>query len=256
MSLSFRRLRLFQRRAVWCPTLFGSFLILTLLVIPVAWWFARGESFLSLTERLPANILVVEGWIGYEGIRAAAAEFAQRGYQYVVATGGVTSAEGWQEAGWSYAQGAENELIRSGVPKERILVAPCRNTETQRTYESAVAVWLAIQAKGIQAKALNVFTMGPHARRSRLVFAKAYEPGTQVGVVSWAPPSYETEPWWRSSERAKELLTETAGYLYEVLLNSGRNLNSPQPLKTGQVEALSRHGIGNKLPPVMIDRKN
>jgi hypothetical protein len=38
--------------------------------------------------RLPAEILVVEGWIGRDGVRAPAAEFEQSGYQYVVATGG------------------------------------------------------------------------------------------------------------------------------------------------------------------------
>lgn len=239
MPSQYWRLHLFQRRTIWCPTLFGSFLILTLLVTPGVWWLARGESFLSLTQRLPAKVLVVEAWIGFDGIRAADAEFLQHGYQYVVATGGVTSAEGWQEAGWSYAEGAEHELIRLGVPKERIIVAPALDRKVQRTYESAAAVRLALQAKGIQARTLNVFTMGPHARRSRLVFAKAQEPGMQVGVISWVPPNYETEPWWRSSERAKVMLTETAGYIYEVLLNSGRNGNSPQPLRTGEAEAAS-----------------
>jgi hypothetical protein len=33
--------------------------------------------------------------------------------------------------------------------------------------------------------------------------------------------------WWQSSERARELLTETAGYIFEALLNSGRSVNSP-----------------------------
>jgi hypothetical protein len=33
--------------------------------------------------------------------------------------------------------------------------------------------------------------------------------------------------WWQSSERAKELLIESAGYLYEVLFNSGRSSNTP-----------------------------
>ncbi len=59
------------------------------------------ESFLSVTERSPADVLVVEGWIGREGVRAAGEEFKQRGYQYVVATGGLTANEGCQEAGRS-----------------------------------------------------------------------------------------------------------------------------------------------------------
>jgi uncharacterized SAM-binding protein YcdF (DUF218 family) len=220
------KLRLFRPCTIWCPTWLGLFSITILTLLPVTWWFLCGESFLSLTHRMPPQILVVEGWIGFEAIHGAKVEFDQQGYQYVVATGGVTSSVGWQKGGWSYAEGAEHELIRLGVPKERIIVAPAQNTESQRTYESAVAVWRALQSKGIQPRTLNVFTVGAHARRSLLVFSKACQPETQVGVISWVPPGYEVAPWWRSSERARELIAETAGYMYELLLNSGRGSNS------------------------------
>jgi hypothetical protein len=227
MFLHSQKLRLVQRRTVWCPTWLGLFCIVVLLLIPVAWWCRSGESFLSLTSRLPAEILVVEGWIGRDGIRAAAAEFERGGYQYVVATGGLTANKGWDIGGWSYAEGAEGELIRSGVRKDRIIVAPARDTERQRTYESAMAVRRALESRGIHANNLNVFTLGPHARRSRLVFAKVNQPGTQVGVIGWAPSRDQNEPWWRSSDRARELLAETAGYVYEALLNSGRSSGLP-----------------------------
>jgi uncharacterized SAM-binding protein YcdF (DUF218 family) len=162
---------------------------------------------------LPAKVLVVEGWIDRDGIRAARTEFDQYGYQYIVTTGLS-----------NHAEMAAGELIRLGVPTEKIVVACATETEINRTYESAVAAWRVLEAKGIHSKALNVFTWGPHARRSRLVFAKVT--GMAVGVVSWTPSGGEAVPWWRSSDRAKELLTETAGYVYEVLLNSGRRFNS------------------------------
>jgi hypothetical protein len=41
-------------------------------------------------------------------------------------------------------------------------------------------------------------------------------------VISWTPPSYASEPWWRSSERAGDLLKESVGFALEALLNSGR----------------------------------
>jgi hypothetical protein len=59
-----------------------------------------------------------------------------------------------------------------------------------------------------------------------VVFAKVNSHGAKIGVIAWLPPEYKMEPWWRSSERSKELLEETRGYLYEVLLNSGRHSNS------------------------------
>jgi hypothetical protein len=220
------QLSLVQRSTIWFPTWLGSFFIASLLLISVAWWVARGESFLSVTRPLPAEVLVVEGWIGRPGIRAAVEEFERRGYQYIVASGGLTSGR-WEDPAASYAEMAAGEIIRSGVPKERIIVATAKYTESHRTFESAVAVWRALQAAGIHPKNLNVLTFGPHARRSRLVFAKVDGPGTEVGVIGWVPPGYVAVPWWRSSERAKELLGETAGYLYEVLFNSSRSSNSP-----------------------------
>jgi len=220
------RLRLVRRCRIWFPTCFGTFLIGSLLFISAAWWFVCGESFLSLTQRLPAHVLVVEGWIGRPGIHAAVAEFWQRGYQYIVATGGLTSNR-WGDEQASYAEMAAGEMIRLGVPKEKIVIATSEHTESHRTFESAVAVWRTLRDAGIKSKALNVFTLGPHARRSALVFAKVNSHDVKIGVIGWLPPEYKTEPWWRSSERSRELLEETVGYLNEVLLNSGRRSNSP-----------------------------
>ena len=221
-----RPVRLFERRTLWCPTRLGALCIVLFFGVPAGWWFMYGESFLSLTERLPAEVLVVEGWIGTEGTRAAAAEFRSGGYRYVVATGSQPNdTRGWQESGWSYAQGAENELARSGIPTEEIILAPARNTERERTYESAIAVERKLQSLSIKSKCINVFTWGPHARRSRMVFAKVEGPGKEVGVISWTPSGYQALPWWSSSDRAKDLLTETAGFIFEALLNSGRGSN-------------------------------
>jgi hypothetical protein len=190
---------------------------------PVTWWFVCGEGFLSLTDRRPADVLIVEGWIGPKGVRAAAAEFRTHDYRYVVTTGSQEDdGRGWLDSGWSYAQGAADELARSGIPAEKIVVAQAKNTERERTYESAVAARRKLQSLFVDPKSVNVFTWGAHARRSRLVFAKVFYPAANVGVLSWVPPGYHSAPWWRSSERSRDLLTETAGYAYEVLLSSGR----------------------------------
>jgi DUF218 domain len=224
-SERYLRFRLIHRRTGWFPTWFGLFCVFLLLALPIAWWWTCGESYLSLTRRLPPDVLAVEGWIGYDGIRAAATEFQEHGYQYVVTTGSQASKR-WNRDRFSYAQMAERELVRSGVPPQKIIVAPGEETETQRTFDSAVAAWHALQSNGIHPKTLNVFTWAPHARRSQLVFAKAARSETDVGVIAWAPPCYQAPPWWRSSERSRELLTETAGFLFEFFFDSGRRAQS------------------------------
>jgi hypothetical protein len=208
-------------RTGWFPTRLGLFLLFALVVAPVAWWWTCGETYLSPTRRLAPEVLAVEGWIGYDGIRAAAAEFKEHGYRYAVTTGSEAS-ERWNLERTSYAEMAQHELVRSGVPPDKIIVAIPGDYKTQRTYDSDVAAWRALQTNGIHPKTINVFTWGPHARRSWTVFSKVAPPGTKVGIIGWVPSGYRSEPWWRSSERAKDLLTETAGYLYELFFDSGR----------------------------------
>jgi uncharacterized SAM-binding protein YcdF (DUF218 family) len=219
------KLRLVQRRVVFFPTLLGWVTLLAAAAsVLLLWWF-KGESYLSCTHRLPAEVLVVEGWIGVEGIREAHLEFEHGGYRYIVATSGL-SEERWSERRYNFAVEAAKILLNSGIPRDRVFVAAPQVTEGQRTYEAAEAVSRALWSRNIHPRALNVFTMGVHARRSRLVFAKVFGPETEVGVIAWIPRDYEPGIWWHSSERAGGYLKETVAYAFEALLNSGRGFQS------------------------------
>ena len=153
---------LLRRRTVWWPTWIGWALIAAAIAIPGVWWSLSGESFLSLTDRLPAEVLVVEGWIGYDGVRPP-----RRNSSGVVTHTSSRAAERILAVGTRILQVsremAERELIRSGVPKDRVIAAPSKFTESGRTYESALAVFHALRARDVRPKALNVFTFGPHA---------------------------------------------------------------------------------------------
>ncbi len=170
---------------------------------------------------------MVEGWIGYEGMSAAKEEFQRGGYQQVVTVGGSTNNR-WGRQRWNYALLAQAQLTRLGVPSDRIIAAPTRETGNQRTFESALAVAEVLEKQTrTRPTAVNVFTLGVHARRSRLVFAKALPAGIQVGCISWQPPDYISGPWWESSERAGDFIKESVGYAFELLANSGRLSNAP-----------------------------
>jgi len=217
--------RLFQRRTIWWPTPAGWLILAVGFCVPATLWFFLGEGFLARSNRLPAEALIVEGWIGIEGVKAAKFEFETGGYRYLVAAGGLTENR-WGSQRWNYATEAHDLLLRLGVPADRVINAPAPDTKAQRTFASAITVRQTLEERGLHLANANVFTLGVHARRSRLIFAKAL-PGTEVGVVSWTPSAYSPGPWWRSSERAEDLIKETAGWLFEALLNSGRMSNSP-----------------------------
>jgi hypothetical protein len=216
---------LLRKRTVYVPTLLGWLLIFAAFAAPICWWLVDGESYLCQTDRLKPDILVVEGWIGADAIEASAAEFTGGHYRLVVTSSGLTDTS-WDRHQYSYAQVAAGLLLRAGVPARKILVASPVETPNRRTFESAVAVRDALASRGIVPETINVFTFGAHARRSRLVYEKVFRGKAPVGVISWAPPGYYSSPMTGSSERSADFIKETAGYLYELLLGSGRFLQA------------------------------
>jgi uncharacterized SAM-binding protein YcdF (DUF218 family) len=226
--------RLIKRRQVIWPTVWGWLLLILIFALPTTVWLLRGEDFLSQTSKQqPAEILVVEGWIGNQGLELAAREYQEGGYKLAVGTGSF-SGEKWDDRRWNYGIVAAQKLAHYGVPKDKILCAPARDTESDRTYESAVATADALQKAGRHPTRVNILTRGSHARRSRLVFARILGSGYEVGVISWHPPGYDDERWWNSSERAKAFILETMAWAHELLFNSfsrhtNHELSVPSP---------------------------
>jgi uncharacterized SAM-binding protein YcdF (DUF218 family) len=242
---------LFHRRTVWLPTPLGAALLLAALIVAgLGWWFGA-EAFLRTTERLPADVIVVEAWLQEDGARAAAREFlAHPGqYKHIVGAGGLTG-EAWSHRKrWDQVEVIRNELGRLGIRSDVFIPAKIPDLNTHRTYASAVAARDALAARGIHPQAINVITLGVHARRSRLTFARAFGSRTEVGVIAWQPPEYDSLRWWDSSSRASDMLKESVGYIYELLLHSGRLWRGEQRVELRNSGVVSSGGrpVGDTL---------
>jgi len=211
----------FRRRTIWVPTWLGCLTLLAGFAVSVIWWWFRAESFFSLTERQPEEVLIVEGWIGIEGVTAAKEEFVSGNYTWIVTAGSLTGTR-WDVRRWNTAIEASKILRGLGVDPARIIEAPAGESLSQRSFAAAEAVRERLKEKGMAPARLNVFTLGVHARRSRLIYAKVLGSPTRVGVIAWISPKDRQLPWWKSSDRAQELLKETVAYPFELLLSSGR----------------------------------
>lgn len=105
-------------------------------------------------------------------------------------------------------------LVQHGVPRDCVDSTFCFVTKKDRTYHSALAVnqWLA--QHGVSVRFINVATLGPHARRSRLLYEKAFGKDVQVGVIGLQDRKYDPNHWWQSSEGVREVLGEGIAYIY------------------------------------------
>ena len=175
--------------------------------------------FLAPTERVPASVLVVEGWVHQYAINAAVAEFRAGGYQRVFTTGGPIKGTGDYSSDYNTAASVGASLLRqAGLPSEVLQMVPCRVRMRDRTYNAAVALREYFWSQHLDVRSMNVVTEGAHARRTRLLFEKAFGAGVEVGIIAIPDPDYDARRWWRFSEGFREVTGETIAYLYARLL--------------------------------------
>jgi len=221
---STRLLGLLNRRERWSLTWRGWLALLVLLVAVAGGLLALAlfglEPFLAVQDRRDTNILVVEGWIDHYAIHAAVNEFKRHPtYQRVLCTGGpVTGSGGYtNDFNTSASVGAER-LIGFGLASSVVQMVPSREMDRDRTYGAALALRRWMQEHDLRPAAINVLTEALHARRSRLLFEKAFRgTGTQVGIIPVDSPDYPPRLWWRYSEGVKEMISEGAAYVYARL---------------------------------------
>jgi uncharacterized SAM-binding protein YcdF (DUF218 family) len=191
------------------------FLVLLALVLTVVF---GAYPFLAVTKRIPANVLVVEGWVHSYAMEASVEEFNNHHYRQIFTTGGPVVGKGAYINDYQTAAGVgADALKKAGIPADLVQMVPSRVIGRDRTYSSAIALRDWFRTHDLQVQSINIVTEGAHARRTRLLFQKALGPDIRVGVISVPSPDYDPSHWWYYSEGVEEIVEEGVGYFYAKL---------------------------------------
>lgn len=175
------------------------------------------HDFLSLNQRVEADILVVEGWAySYLAIAEAAEEFKRGQYRLLITVGGPTAVTGGNGERSSSAVLAANQLQDRGIEKESIIALSVPEISQHRTYTSALTVKEWLKKAEIPAKGINVFTIGPHARKSLVLFRRAFGSSYAIGVIAGTDEEYDPDRWWMSARGIYVISRKLLGYLYAI----------------------------------------
>jgi uncharacterized SAM-binding protein YcdF (DUF218 family) len=215
-------LALFRPRTVWLPTWRGWLLALVLLALFALFAARTIHPFLAVTDRVPADLLVVDGWQPDDALRAAMAEFQSGGYRFLCTAGGPVTRGILLADFASHAELCAATLLKLGFDESRLIVAPAPESKRNRTFVSATAVREKLIQRRVEPQGINLITSGIHARRSRLVYRKVFGPDMPMGVISRPSESYDPTRWWASSEGLKGVITESLALTYEYLADCGR----------------------------------
>ncbi len=206
---------LFRRRQVWVPTLWGTLLLLVLAALALVGLALAANGLLAPhdpargADGRGARTLVVEGWLEEHELAQAADAIRRGHYERVLTTGGPL--EGWQAAGeWKTSAARAADWLRAhGQSELPVIAVPAPASGQDRTYLSAVMVREWARESGVALEAIDLFSAGVHARRSRLLYRMALGPQVEVGVMAGAPRGFDAERWWTSSEGTKLVVRET-----------------------------------------------
>lgn len=170
--------------------------------------------FLAVSDGGEGEVMVVEGWIGGRPIDQAAAAFKRGGYETVVVVRDVyEGGDKWSSGRYS-ADYVAAGLVRHGVASNQVHTVFCPVVNRDRTYHCALAVRAWLEEQRSTPRSLDVVTLATHARRSRLLYEKAFGSEVEIGAISLPDPSYDAALWWKSSAGVRDVIGEALAYVY------------------------------------------
>ncbi len=172
--------------------------------------------FLAPLNRVESTILVVEGWLLDEGMKQAVTEFKLHKYEHIYVTGGPLDIGNFLSDYKNYADLGAATLKRLGIESKEITVVPGPTTAKDRTFTSALALKKYFEDHKIDIKSFNLFSSGPHSKRSQLLFDLAFENTFKIGIVAAKPFYFDPQSWWISSSGVRTLIDELIAYTYAL----------------------------------------
>lgn len=214
-------IKLIEKRYTWSLTGTGWLVVFCLLGLTLFTPLLFLNQFLSLHQPIPkANILVLEGWLSDDSLLMAMEEFKTEQYQLLITTG-LPLEKGFYLADYkTFAQLTAATLLKLGFPANKLVAVPTEYVVKNRTMAAALSLkkWL-LNQNNLSVKSLNIFSWGPHARRSWLIFHRVMQPEFQVGIIANQPNTYDPARWWQSSEGFRVTISELIAYIYAKFIN-------------------------------------
>lgn len=176
------------------------------------------HQFLSAKTPVDPEILIFESWIYNidNSVKEAVKEFQRGKYKCIIVTGFNQDSDDPINEGGNPIK-AKEALVEGGVDPNKIYTVTVPQVQRHRTFSMALGCRIWIESNDITGKNINVFTFGPHARKSEVVFKQVLEPYYKVGVISAKPIHYNPKFWWCSKMGFKWVFYDSLKYLLALV---------------------------------------
>lgn len=209
---------LLQRRSCLIPTLRGWLLLLIAAMAVLILAFRDMNAFLAVNDPVAGGVLVVEGWAPDYALKTAMLKYEGSPGQKLYVVGGPLDQGAPLSEYKTYSELGAAILVQMGMSKDTVQAVPISYVRKDRTFASAEGLQNWLRQHGGVPKEINLISVGAHARRSRLLYQKAFGTSTQVGIIAVEDRSYDPSHWWRSSQGFRSVIDEMIAYGYARFL--------------------------------------
>jgi hypothetical protein len=170
------------------------------------------HGFLAVTRPIGRGILVVEAWIPDATLADSLKSYQNGSYRYLVVVGAPE-----KPGAPSTATHAAAELRDLGFHSDRLVQVDVPYRDLNRTVATAQALKQWLQTLRDSPRAVDVFTIGVHARKSWILFQAVLGEKYQVGVIAGPEVAYTPRYWMISRNGIWLVGRNLAGYIYAKL---------------------------------------
>ena len=170
--------------------------------------------FLALNARIDGDIMVVEGWVPDYALQKAVDDFQNGSYKLLVTIGGPLAQGSYLAEYGSSAELAAATITKIGFDANVLVPIPTPCVDRDRTYASAIELNKWLDSANMNIESLDIYSFGPHARRSWLLFQYVFDPDIAVGIVAVENRSYDSRKWWKTSSGVRTVMSEVIAYFY------------------------------------------
>lgn len=215
---TYMKIRFVRKTEKYRLTWFSRITIILVLLFGFIFILRNLDAFLSVSKPIKSKVLVLEGWLPDYAVKELMKEYYDNDYEHLIITG-IPTHKGYYVTQFNTSSEiAKKTLYMFGFDTTGIaMVTIPQSIQMDRTYTTAIALELYLTENLPEVNKINVFTLGSHARRSRLLFKRALEPEIEVGIISADNHEYNKDKWWNSSRGFRTVTNEAIGYFYVKL---------------------------------------
>ena len=212
-------MKLIERKECWRVTWIGWIGIIAFWGFVMLLYLFTIHPFLAPTKPVAADILIADNFLVDYCLKNLSDEFRSNNYSLILSAGSPLP-QGSPLAA-EYKTSAELSaaiLMKFGIDEKAIIAIPPKPVKRDRTFASALAVQSWLAQNNIQSKGINLFSIGPHSRRSWMLFKEAIGEEIPVGIIACENREYDPKRWWKTSSGVRTVLDETIAYIYATLV--------------------------------------